>query len=444
MNSEELLNAIGEVGDDIVLRAKGPNKKKKMKKIGISLVAATLAVSLILVLVWNNMQVTANYSSKYNKVFGEFAASTTSKLLKKDKSNSCYSPVSLFAALAITAEATTGETREEILEAFGVDSLEELEEMYSKMIVDMNIDIEPKASDTLNSEGKPMYIPAFGPTKITLCNSLWLAEDYMDEGSDEVIERCMKNMSCEIFTDDYIKAADVNNWVSEKTNGLINDILEESYKGEIVLANTLYYKAGWEPELSSRSGSFYLEDGEEVETTFLSANKETLRYKQMDKYALVEVPLEEGEMMFILPTEGTKLESILREDILNQILSMSTNGELESGCVNISFPEFSCEDEFEGDLIQALKDMGVKKLWQNNQWEISEKLNGKNISIVQKTNIDVNKYGVEAAASTVGGSYLASNDSEVDLEITCDRPFLYVVMRNGVPMFIGTIYNPAE
>ncbi len=440
LRQEKLLEAIGMVGDDLVSGAKAVKKKTKAKV--IKLVAFVVAASVIVGFVWNSrVFVSADYSSKYNRTFGEFAARTTVEMLKERKENTCYSPVSLFAALAMTAEATKGETRREIIEALNVDNIEELEAMYRDMVQELDVDYDKAMVEGYTGEMVELDISS----KITLCNSLWISNYYLDENSEKVIEECVKNMKADIFTKDIVEATEVNEWVSDKTEGVIDKILEDGEAYKLLMVNTLYYKAEWNPikiSLAQVDGKFKLEDGKIFETDFLHDTND-LRYKEMEKYTVVELPLMEGNLMLVLPKEGEDVNSIFKEKIFNEVLAMSTNGEMDSGCVDISFPEYVCESYFDDELIDAMKDIGIDTLFEENEWAISDKLKNELMVARQRTFIDVNFEGVVAGATTAMGPPLAIGPVP-ELEITYDRPFMYVLVKNGVPMFTGAVYNPVK
>ena len=440
MEQNDLMNALEFVGEDLVAEAKKP--KKKMKKNIVKAVAGLVAASVAVSFFWGgNTTINANYSSKYNKVFGEFTAKSTVELLADKKENTCYSPVSLFAAMALTAEATNGDTRQEILDAFGVDSLDELEEMYRTMAVDLDVAYEPKPKDD-NYSG-PISLKT--PAKITLCNSLWINDSLLEDDSEEVIKRCMKNMKCEIFADGPVDPVEVNRWVSENTNGRIDKIMSEGDSPRVALVNTLYYKASWNDPCDQKEDVFYPEKGDEVTTKFIGNNEDYLKFKECEGFTVLDVPLQEGSMMLVLPSKGKKLEKIMNEDVINAIISMSTNDEMDSGYVNWWVPEYEIKDSYDGNISGALKNMGIETLFGDNTWEISSGLNGSIVDVSQRTYINVNKKGVEAAAATTVFDALGIEDEKkIALEIKFDRPFMYVLIKNGVPMFIGTVYNPVE
>lgn len=72
-------------------------------------------------------------------------------------------------------------------------------------------------------------------------------------------------------------------------------------------------------------------------------------------------------------------------------------------------------------------------------------MNDANMDIRQSTRIEIDKNGVVAAAAT---GVMVTVDGEIpatpDVNITFNRSFLYIIMEEGVPLFIGTVYNPAQ
>ena len=384
---------------------------------------------MLVIIISNGISITANYSSEYNKTFGEFTAKTTRELLKNRKENTCYSPVSLFAALTLVAESTEGDTRQEVMNVLGVSTLQELENHYNKMVDDITA-LEKKEEVSM----------------ITLCNSLWIRESFLDENSEGVIKVCEDKLNCEIFEREIFEEEEMNNWVSNNTNSLIKEIVKEGEAEEIVLAliNTLYYKSNWF-ECFSEIGKqgFMLESGEQENVEFIQCKEGTMLYKETKDFTMVNVPLEAAEMIFVLPEDRVELEKLVNEKKLNEILSLATSKVLDEGLVTITFPKFEIEDNSRSDLNGLLQDLGMETIYsENSQWSVSCKLNGCPFMVRQKTKITVDEKGIEAAAATIAAVYLENKIAE--LELTLDRPFMYILMKDGVPLFIGTVYNPAE
>ncbi len=148
----------------------------------------------------------------------------------------------------------------------------------------------------------------------------------------------------------------------------------------------------------------------------------------------------------ILPNEDKSLKDILNKEMLNDIIATSTSyGIKKEGIVNIKFPKIDIDYSLSSEDIQTvLRENSINKLWDSADW--IEGLSGKQVDILQKTKFVMNKEGVEAAAATVLGPAMGIklDEPDVDLEITYDSPFLYVIMNEGVPLFIGTVYNPVD
>ncbi len=405
-----------------------------------------------------NVIATAGYADSYTRTFGKFTAKTANILMEGKGENVCYSPVSVFAALSLAAETTKGEARKEIVKALGVRDIEELEEMYAKMLED--VVVEPDVTEIVDEEEtkaesdsettKPKLTigreTKKQPSQIRLCNSLWIEKAHKIDGADEAISDCEEKLDCEVFECDKIEADDVNRWVSNKTNGLIPVILPVSTYS-MVLANAVYYKANWGYEFSEVSDSdFFLENGKTEQVPYIQCSMKSMDYKQKKDYTAVSVPMDKGEMLFVLPDENVKLEELLGENKLNEIIALSSNDRMDRGLVNITLPIYECEYDFEDNIEDAVKEIGIKRMFDGDQWKVVSEDSSFDVDIRQKTNIKVTEDGVEAAAATyVSVEYISAGQvNEPDLVITLDRPFLYVLVKDGVPLFIGTVYNPNE
>ena len=154
--------------------------------------------------------------------------------------------------------------------------------------------------------------------------------------------------------------------------------------------------------------------------------------------------MESGEIVFILPQKGVQLEKMLKEKSINDIMALITGAELEEGYVNISFPKFNCGNDFKDELYSMLKEMGIERLLENGEWILSEGMSELSMEVIQKTKFKVDKDGIEASAATIKRKPVSIEDKNLVLDITIDRPFMYILIKDGVPLFIGTVYNPAE
>ena len=394
------------------------------KKLIIALGAVVVVAVIVGVLVYNSTRVTAEYSNDYTKTFGEFTAKTASTLLREKKENTCYSPASLFGNLTLSAEITEGDTQKEIINFLGVNDITSLEEYYTKLLGSIEV-------DNTNS-------------KIMLSNSLWTKRENVTDVAIDKFKELEEKLNCSIFIEEEINESEVNQWISENTNGLIKDMSIGNNKN-FVLVNNLYYYSKWRADVGKKKEEqeFFTEEEETLMVPYLSVYKKRLSYKEEKDYTYVIVPLKEGEMVFVLPAPERKLDYLLSEKKLNDIIA-SITGENEEGLVKLEMPKFKIEQSISNNEVKSLLEKNnVDNLCTNASW--IDGIEGGVVSLMQKTRIKVDEEGVEAVASTVlYGSIGIKDDPKAELEITFNRPFLYILMKDGVPLFIGTVYNPAE
>ena len=158
-------------------------------------------------------------------------------------------------------------------------------------------------------------------------------------------------------------------------------------------------------------------------------------------------PLGRGdiEMIFILPREGVTTDSVM------QMLAEGYTGYREqmiNAEIAMGLPKFKVE--YDTNLNNVLKAMGTNDAFDSNA-------NLGNISkaplfisdIIQKSYIDVNEQGVEAAAVTAAiiGLLAMPREQEI-IPMIMNRPFLFVIAKRGDAisniLFAGKIEEPTN
>ena len=93
----------------------------------------------------------------------------------------------------------------------------------------------------------------------------------------------------------------INNWVSEETNGRIEDLIPRqaiTIWTRLVLANAIFFKAGWQTpceERATRPGPFFELNGGEIRVRMMRQT-EGLGYTQGNGYQAVELPCKDSYM----------------------------------------------------------------------------------------------------------------------------------------------------
>ncbi len=164
-----------------------------------------------------------------------------------DDENPVFSPVSAYLALSMAACGADGTTREELYSVLGNDLLSLSDDMMNRFSV---------SGDILNlSVANSAWIDsAFA------VNDTWLGtvKSLMDAGAFQE----------ELSTEQTMNK--INDWISDKTNRLIDTMLTEplAQQTRLALFNTVYFKGKWklpfEPQ-NTHSEAFYLQKKQENE-----------------------------------------------------------------------------------------------------------------------------------------------------------------------------------
>ena len=162
---------------------------------------------------------------------------------KYTNENFAISPLSLKLAMGMVAEGAAGDTKSEILNAFGVSSTD----YFRYKITKWNA-FEDSLEERREENKKAKYewdITQVGAFDVS--NSWWINKEKKGE-----IVPAYKEVLTSVYDASISKEASkdlepkINAWVNEKTNGLIPSVVGESVKdAQSVLVNTLYLKSSW-------------------------------------------------------------------------------------------------------------------------------------------------------------------------------------------------------
>ncbi|MCR5275366.1 MAG: serpin family protein [Clostridiales bacterium] len=287
--------------------------------------------------------------------------------------------------------------------------------------------------------------------KLSIANSAWINKDLGGLIYDDYLSFVKGNFDAEIqnikFDDSAV--ATINNWVCEKTDGMIEKIIDDVQGNSLMmLINAITFDAKWaEPfeEHRVNDGEFTTHDGTTQNVTFLHGGDDA-KYLHSDSMQGIMKYYEDGDYAFVtlLPDD----ESVDINDFM-QNLSEDEYWDFwesrnEHGDYNLiyKFPEF--KSEYGTELGPILKDMGMEDAFEPGKADFSNLGNfnfyiGK---VIHKTYIDVNRAGTRAAAVTVidikVGSAMAPDETRY---VMCDRPFAYAIVdtTTGLPVFLGTV-----
>lgn len=366
------------------------------------------------------------------------------RIAEEPDANHLISPMSLRVALAMTANGAKGDTRDEMLKALHIDDLDAFNRSFQEMT---------RRYDT----GKNVIT-------VDLNQSLWVNADRAFGFSfrDSFLNKVGNYYAAEAQTvkdEDAVKR--VNDWISEKTRGKIEQCLDSS-DFSMALVNTLYFKGRWETEFSEEQTEkdfFTQSDGSQKTADFMNG-KFTLPYYAGNGIQMVELPYsqmnyKEGQGGFGFPYEYAPDMDLGMYLILSDqpvdAAALIDQVDMRSRDVILHIPKFHFKDNHA--LVETLKDMGMQKAFDQTPGamgadfsEMSE-LDQYISSVIQNAYIEVDEHGTEAAAATiVTMDTKTAVPEKYPVEFRADRPFRFVIRDNtsGDVLFCGDYNVVAE
>ena len=367
---------------------------------------------------------------------GYFASLLPSLLSGQEDANAVCSPLNIYMALAMLAEITDGQSRQQILELLKADSMEDLRTQATRVW-----------QAHYNDDGL---------SKSILGSSLWLddAADYNEDTAKRLAESYYASVFHGNLGSDEMNE-DLRTWLNEQTDGILQQQtseLELPPESLLALATTICYQAQWQEEFQealNTTGTFHATTGD-TEVTFMNQVMTSGHYFWGEHFTAVYVNLKDNSRMWlILPDEGYTPEDILEESAAflskNPALYDSGYENQKYLQVNLSLPKFDVSATTE--LADTLKELGITDIFQGDKADFSpifpEDDGGCVSKVTHAARVKIDEEGVTAAAFTTilycGGSLLP----EDKVDFVLDRPFLfYVESPDLLPLFTGIVNQP--
>lgn len=355
----------------------------------------------------------------------------------RDKEGNIFiSPTSLFMALAMVYNGADGETKEEISKVLNANGLnaEDINKANASLM-------------TILSENAEQI-------QLSIANSIWLNESYHFQEEFASTSRDYFNAEIkEIIIEDAQSPKVINDWVNKATNGKIGEIVGEELNPEFVtmLINAIYFYGGWtypfEASLT-KAHEFTLEGGSTKDVPLMELH-EHLFYMENNLFQAVSLPYGQNEnirMEVFLPNESISLGEF--EKMLTYENWQEWRGSFAETEGTILLPKFKLE--YEVELKETLESLGMSSAFNKNanfSNMIQEAQEIAISSVKQKTFIDVNEEGTEAAAVTSVEMETAAMQPMYDpFHMEVNRPFYIFIVdeKTDVILFMGSITNPQE
>ncbi|CAN6195339.1 unnamed protein product [Urochloa humidicola] len=395
---------------------------------------------------------TSGLTSLSHRLAKQFAAANSER-------NLVFSPLSIHSALSLVAAGAQGRTLSELLSFLGAGSREGLEADVRGMV--------GRAFPEAPQEGGPRVSYACG---------VW-------HDATRALKPAYRDVAAASFRSavravDFINkpkeaAKEINSWVAEETNKLIDKILDpESLSNltRLVVTNAIYFKGSWQKpfdKADTDEDRFHCLDGSVVDAQFMTS-EDTQFIRVHEGFKVLNMPyamspsLRTGttvpsrySMCVLLPDAHDGLWSLLDKVLSNPDDFLQDHmPEKRVRVGEFRVPKFKLS--FSTSVKEALQNLGVRAAFSSGT-ELTDMLEGNNGSqeplylgdVLHKAVIEVNEEGTEAAAVTaciMYGSCAGPRQPPPRVDFVADHPFAFFVVEevSRTILFAGQVLNPSE
>ncbi len=356
-----------------------------------------------------------------------FSKSIPTLLSGAKASNRACSPVNIYMALSLLSEISGGESREEILDLFHAESI-----------------------DSLRSQASSIWRALYenDNTKCILANSVWLNErlSYHQEPLNTLASHYYASTyQGEMGSEAYNQQ--LQDWLNRQTGGLLKDSIQEIQMDELTnlaLASTVYFSTKWYTpfiEENTQKQTFHAEDGD-LQCDFLNESLCPRSYYWGETFSATSKAFDKGEIVFMLPDEGVTIDQLLQDEKAVAFLAGDrSSAENKAMQVSLSVPKFDISSDLE--ISEHLKALGITEVFgENADFSPLHRDLGSLSTVNHGTRVAIDEEGCVAAAYTVEQLDGAAPPPDEKLHFVADRPFLFAIYSNGLPLFTGVVHHP--
>ncbi len=347
--------------------------------------------------------------------------------------NIFISPYSVSTVLQMLGNGAAGKTKAEMQQVLKTDEL---------------------SPDDLNSACKAMDQSLMSQPSVTLdlANSIWFKTGLQLKPGFVSTNKEFFNAQLDSVNFETPESADaINAWAKKNTRGKITDVVSFPFPAltRVVLANAIYFKGKWATPFNkslTKPRYFYLLHGVIKETPMMSQRRK-FWYEETSDFQAVELPYAGDRLQMILFLPATNSSP---RKLLEQFNGNSWNYDILQGVSEregtLVFPKFKLN--YDVDLNAPLQDLGMKQAFIPGVADFSGIADDPLFvsEVKQKSFVDVNEEGTEAAAVTtvMVGTMAVIANRPPPFQMIVDRPFFFVIVDNSTDtiLFMGIVNDP--
>ena len=301
--------------------------------------------------------------------------------------------------------------------------------------------------------------PSTAGYTLSTANRLWVKDNFqlLQSFLDDAQNLFGAQPQSVDFSDPVSAAGIINQWVSDQTNGKIQNLIPpNAINGltRLILTNAIYFKGTWQSSFSgafTRQADFTTAPGQTSPAQMMFQNNNFNYYTQggPNAFQAIDLPYTGNnlDMLVILPTNPdlTNFDASLTPDLFNQV-----SAGLQSANVDLYLPRFQLSETY--DLVSPLENLGITDAFGDSA-DFSGITDSEPLQIsdvIHKSFIQVDEQGTEAAAAT--GVIARTSATFVGppppppIVFDADHPFIVAIRDHstGTILFLGQVTNPGN
>lgn len=374
-----------------------------------------------------------------SKIYLNFATLLAPLALRVNYSGAslAFSPVDAFVAISMEVYASSDDIQKEYCSALGASSMDEI----NAAVKEINGFFGTSQSEYTNQNGSNHG--EFGGANI---NSLWLEPSLaLVEGASDVLKGLGSDYYADVFhvepTTDRL-----NEWLQDVAPSGFSKLPEINIPEgtDVACVSSYFAKDEYTSDQTGKMKEEYLGKGHYLDYSLPDGTQKKVDYVENmyqggapvnrgDNFVSASVIINQLSTRYYLPDQGVDVMSILDDAVKNNFLSSDMYD------LSVLAPYYLINSKLE--LVNTINALGIAELRSASLQKLcfGECLE----NVMQSSVLSYDYQGFYAVSATV-----AVNDTSVEqpsyepYEFRLNRPYLFTVTRDGLPLFYGVVVDP--
>jgi len=405
------------------------------------MILAVLAVSIFLVGCTGPQKpapIPTNYSvTDLSDAHNALGFKMIHELLKADSGKNVFiSPTSISLALTMVYDGSAGQTRDDMGKTMGINGL------------------DPGAIDN-KSQYLVRSLTSRPNVTLSIADSIWISKTLqLRPGYQSEVETFFDANASVLDFGSPDSAAIINSWVSNKTNGRIDSIVQPPLDlVKAVLVNAVYFKGKWEKSFNksdTENDTFTTGNGSSMMVPMMRRS-DTFNYLETDAFQAIELPYSDNLSMFVFLPKQPVLSNPKIEDFVQGIDQAQWSAwlsQFQPKEGTILLPRF--KTTYSTKLNQPLINSGMGIAFTDAaDFSLISPTPLKIDEVIHKTFVETNEEGSEAAGVTaviMVATAIPNSHPPPPFHMKADHPFFYAIYdkETGSILFMGVMNEAGD